>query len=115
MRHVREIDGTEETVIAAQVENECGLMCAAREHSELADRLFSEEQVPKPLLEALDAHLGELPEDVRAAARKASSGSWGEAFGETRWQTSSSRPGIRHVSSSRWPWQAGVNMRFPCS
>lgn len=82
MRHVREIDGTEETVIAAQVENECGLMCAAREHSELADRLFSEEQVPKPLLEALEAHLGELPEDVRAAARKASSGSWGEAFGE---------------------------------
>ncbi len=81
MRHLRESDGKAQTVVAVQVENECGLMCAAREHSELADRLFAQEEVPEALLGALKAHLEELPDDVRAVAGKAQAGSWEEAFG----------------------------------
>ncbi len=81
MRHLRESDGEAQTVVAVQVENECGLMCAAREHSELADRLFAQEEVPEALLGALKAHRDELPDDVRAVAGKAQAGSWEEAFG----------------------------------
>lgn len=84
MAHVREVDGDERTVVAVQVENECGLMTAAREHSAEADELFATEAVPAGLLAYLAEHAGELAPDVRAARgtfSRAKRPTWGEAFG----------------------------------
>ena len=43
MKHLKEIDEAEQTVIAVQVENETGMQGAGREHSDLADELFAGE------------------------------------------------------------------------
>lgn len=40
MRHVRETDSRERTVIMVQVENEIGMLPVAREHSKIADKMF---------------------------------------------------------------------------
>lgn len=83
MAHLCETDSAEETVVAIQVENECGLLGVAREHSELADTLFEAEQVPERLLAALKEKRELLPDDVRAAVDASGRGSWQETFGET--------------------------------
>lgn len=81
MKHLKEADGEEHTVIAVQVENECGLMVAAREHSEAADELFATELVPCELISALKESKG-LPQDVQDIVDECGEGSWKEAFGE---------------------------------
>ncbi len=81
MQHLKETDGAEHTVIAIQVENECGLMVAAREHSEVADALFATEQVPRELLSALK-EAEDLSQDVQDIVASCREGSWAEAFGE---------------------------------
>lgn len=64
MSHLREVDGEEHTVIMMQVENEVGFLGAARDFSEEADNLFSD-QVPECLSNAFGVE-----------------GTWSEAFGE---------------------------------
>src|SRR3954470_17244779 len=41
MQHIRAVDGEAQTVIMVQVENEVGLLGAARDHSEAANRAFA--------------------------------------------------------------------------
>ena len=65
MRHVKEIDGDQHTVIAIQVENEAGVLGTDRDHSENANQLFAQ-AVPAPVLKAFG---------------KANSGTWSEVFG----------------------------------
>ncbi len=48
MRHIRQVDERENTVVAVQVENEPGLQGAAREHSDTADARFAAD-VPQAL------------------------------------------------------------------
>lgn len=67
MAHVRDYDQRVNTVVAVQVENECGLMTTARERSAEADALFASEQVPEGLVAFLREHEGEMADDVRAA------------------------------------------------
>ena len=64
MKHLREIDGTEHTVILVQVENESGAIGSVRDFSPTAERQFAG-QVPAPLVKAL----GKRP------------GTWREVFG----------------------------------
>ena len=52
MRHVREIDGTQHTVLMIQVENESGAIGTVRDHSEAADKEFAG-PVPAALARAL--------------------------------------------------------------
>ena len=40
MAHIREVDSQENAVVTVQVENETGILGAAREHSDIADALF---------------------------------------------------------------------------
>ena len=81
MRHLREVDEREHTVVYMQVENESGLLGAAREHSEEADRLFAG-AVPQDLADCMKAHADTMREDVRAAVEGgAASGTWTEVFG----------------------------------
>lgn len=79
-RHIRTIDAQEQTVVYIQVENEAGLMGAAREHSDLADKLFSG-QVPEDFSAYLHTQTT-LQGDVREAVTKGkASGTWEEVFG----------------------------------
>ncbi len=52
LRHLRETDGGEHTVIMIQVENEIGMIPSARDHSAAADRAFAS-TVPAELINAL--------------------------------------------------------------
>lgn len=81
MRHIREVDGQERTVVLMQVENECGLQGAAREHSKEADALFAGE-VPEAFAAYMRSHLATMAEDIREAVETGkASGSWEEVFG----------------------------------
>lgn len=86
MAHVRDVDAERRTVVAVQVENECGLMTTARERSAEADELFASEQVPEGLVAFLREHRDGLAEDVREAllggvAASEGTGTWQEVFG----------------------------------
>ena len=64
MRHIREIDSEDNTVVVMQVENEIGLLGTDRDYSETAQRAF----------------FAPIPEKLAVALGK--SGNWEEAFGE---------------------------------
>ena len=81
MRFLKETDEQEQTVLAVQVENETGLLSAAREVSEAADAAFAS-PVPEDFLAYMKAHTGTMVEDIRAAVESApDGGSWPEVFG----------------------------------
>ena len=83
MRHLREKDGDENTVVYVQVENESGVMGAVREHSDLADEVFAG-PVPASLAEYLRANTGEMDEDLKHSVEGGmASGTWSEVFGES--------------------------------
>ena len=66
LRHLKEFDSQQQTVLMLQVENEVGILGAARDHSAEADRLFNG-PVPEGLIDSLRGHAGDLsPEIVRA-------------------------------------------------
>jgi hypothetical protein len=65
MRHLKQIDGDQHTVIAVQVENEAGVLGTDRDHSEAANRLFAQQ----------------VPPEVRAAFQRDKPGTWSEVFG----------------------------------
>jgi beta-galactosidase GanA len=83
MRHLREADGAQHTVILVQVENEIGMIPDARDHSAEADALFAA-AVPKGLLGYLAEYAATLAPELRAlwdAAGARTSGTWTEVFG----------------------------------
>lgn len=81
MADLRQFDGEQNTVVAVQVENETGLLGAAREASDEADALFGG-PVPADLISYLRAHTDTMVSDVRSAVEAgASAGSWAEVFG----------------------------------
>ena len=81
MGFLKEYDAQEQTVVAVQVENETGLLGAAREVSDAADAAFAA-PVPPALAAYLRAHTDTMVDDMRAAvAGGAESGSWREVFG----------------------------------
>lgn len=64
MRHIKEVDGTQHTVILIQVENESGAIGTVRDYSPLAEKEFH----------------GQVPADLLKALHK-QPGTWTEAFG----------------------------------
>ncbi|MGA2724329.1 MAG: DUF5597 domain-containing protein [Bryobacteraceae bacterium] len=88
MRHVKEIDGREHTVIMIQVENEIGLPSEPgefRDRSPLANQAY-EGPVPKELMDYLQQHKDTLIPELRQVWEKAgfkTSGTWEEVFGKT--------------------------------
>ncbi len=84
LRHLREIDGVNHTVIMVQVENEIGMIGDARDRSDIADRLFSQ-AVPMEFMQYLQQRKEQLLPEFRAvweAHGFKSRGSWEEVFGE---------------------------------
>lgn len=77
MAYIREVDGEEHTVVSVQVENETGVMGAAREHSDEANVRFA-----APVPQAFVDHMRMAGGEVGAAMEGgSSSGTWTEVFG----------------------------------
>jgi len=83
MRHLRETDGRDHTVIMVQVENEIGMIPDSRDRSAAADSLFHK-GVPAELTSYLQEHKETLVPEFRtfwASAGFRSHGPWEEVFG----------------------------------
>ena len=84
MRHLRRVDDGHRTVLMVQVENEVGMLGAAREHGTAADAAFAE-VVPPVLLDHLTRHQAEVSPTLRErweAAGRHGHGTWEGVFGE---------------------------------
>ena len=83
MRHLRETDGNDHTVIMIQVENEIGMIPDSRDRSAIANQLFAQ-SVPSELMNYLQQHKEELVPEFRAvwqASGFKTRGTWEEIFG----------------------------------
>ena len=84
MRHLREVDGIEHTVLLIQVENEVGVIPESRDHSPAANASFAA-PVPPSLTSYLGTHRNVLTPELRAAWEDAGAkveGTWQEVFGK---------------------------------
>ena len=99
MGFLKDYDGERQTVVAVQVENETGLLGAAREVSDEADRLFGM-PVPADFAAYMKAHSGTMVPDVRAAVENgAEAGSWSEVFGPVADELFSAYHTARYVNA----------------
>ncbi|MBS7606516.1 DUF5597 domain-containing protein [Candidatus Bathyarchaeota archaeon] len=83
MRHIREFDEKEHTVIMMQVENEVGLLGSSRDHNPMAEEEFAK-PVPEELIEYLKANEKSLNPYLRCIWEKSgrrTSENWREIFG----------------------------------
>jgi beta-galactosidase GanA len=83
MRHLREVDGGDHTVIMVQVENEIGMIPDSRDRSAAANKFFNQ-PAPPELMSYLEQHRDTLAPELRAAwaaAKFKSRGTWEEVFG----------------------------------
>jgi len=83
IRHIREVDSKQHTVIMIQVQNEVGVLGDSRNRSDAANEAFAK-PVPTELMEYLIKHKDNLlPElkEVWSATEFKESGTWTEVFG----------------------------------
>lgn len=85
MRHIKEVDSRDHTVLMMQVENEVGVLGDSRDRSAAADRAF-DGPVPAELTRYLKEHQETLYPRLRALWEEngaKTSGTWSEVFGNT--------------------------------
>jgi hypothetical protein len=80
MKHVREEDQDQQTVLMVQVENEVGYLGRGRDRSTAADRLF-QKPVPTALIQKLQADRDSFSPELRAHF-DATGHTWQEVFGD---------------------------------
>jgi beta-galactosidase GanA len=80
MRHVRDTDSDQQTVLMVQVENEVGYLGPGRDRSAEADRLFAE-AVPGALVKALTAKSIQLSPELAGHFNERGR-TWREVFGD---------------------------------
>jgi beta-galactosidase GanA len=83
MRHLREVDGRQHTVLMIQVENEMGVLEDSRDYGPVANQAFAG-PVPPELMAYLVAHRDALVPELRElwdANGSRPSGTWTEVFG----------------------------------
>jgi Domain of unknown function (DUF5597)/Beta-galactosidase len=80
MKHIREKDAEQQTVLMAQVENEVGYLGRGRDRSEAASRLFRN-GVPPELIHKLQGRRDLFSPELRAHFNAAGT-TWTEVFGE---------------------------------
>jgi beta-galactosidase GanA len=84
MKHIREIDGKEHTIIMIQPENEIGMLPTARDYHPLANKKFKE-NVPMEFIEYLKKNKENLVAEFNERWSKngyKESGTWEEIFGK---------------------------------
>jgi beta-galactosidase GanA len=85
MRHLKEIDSKQQTVVMIQVENEIGMLPEARDYSSAANDAFNK-PVPAALINYLESNKNSLlPEIKQVWGSKGfkTSGSWEDVFGKS--------------------------------
>jgi beta-galactosidase GanA len=83
MRHIKDFDSDQHTVVMMQVENEVGVLRDSRDRSAPANKAFAG-PVPKELMDYLQQHKETLSPELRevwGAQGFKNSGSWEEVFG----------------------------------
>ena len=83
MKHIRAVDGTQNTVVMIQVENEIGMIPDARDYCAEAENAFLQ-QVPAELLTYIQKNRNLLTKELSQAwdsAGRKSTGTWEEVFG----------------------------------
>lgn len=80
MKHIREKDQEQQTVLMAQVENEVGYLGRGRDRSEAANRLFRS-AVPPDLIRKLQSRQDSFSPELRAHFNAAGK-TWMEVFGD---------------------------------
>ena len=80
MRHVREKDSQQQTVVMVQVENEVGYLGPGRDRSPESDKLFRA-PVPEQLIHALSTKRLHLPPELAAHFNQGGN-TWSEVFGD---------------------------------
>ena len=83
MRHIRQIDSEDHTVIAMQVENEAGVLGSTRDYCEAANETFAK-PVPRGLIDYLEHNRENLVPELKKiwdAGGNRSNGTWEEIFG----------------------------------
>jgi hypothetical protein len=86
MKHVREIDAHDHTILMVQVENEVGVLNDSRDRSPLAEEIFAK-PVPAELMSLFVQHKETLAPELRGvweANGSKTSGTWTEVFGPTK-------------------------------
>ena len=84
MRHLREFDGNDHTVIMVQVENEIGMIPDSRDRSAIANELFNQ-PVPTELMNYLQQRKEQLIPEFRGVWAEngfKTRGTWEEIFGK---------------------------------
>jgi len=84
MRHVKEVDGQQHTVLMIQVENEVNVEGDSRDRSPAANRAFAG-PAPKELMDYLQKHKDGLISELRQVWETAgfkTAGTWEEVFGK---------------------------------
>ncbi len=87
MEYLKRADGSENTVLMVQVENEIGMLPIARERGAAADKLFAG-AVPADLMRALTARGEKVEPELRERWQKfgrKTSGTWVQVFGDDDW------------------------------
>jgi len=85
MRHIRQTDGKQHTVLMIQVENEIGMLPEARDHSAMANEAFGR-PVPPMLTAYLNTHRNTLAPEIKKHWQDNGSkaaGTWEEVFGKS--------------------------------
>jgi hypothetical protein len=80
LRHLKQFDSQQQTVLMLQVENEVGILGAARDHSAEAERLFNG-PISENLIDSLRVHADALPEDF-GRTWKPNGRNWPAAFAD---------------------------------
>jgi beta-galactosidase GanA len=84
MRHVKQTDSQQHTVVMIQVENEIGMLPSARDHSQPAEAAFSQ-PVPGKLMAYLSLHRDKLVPEIQKLWQDAgfkTTGNWETVFGK---------------------------------
>lgn len=119
MRHLKDVDSQQQTVIMIQIENEVGLHGHPRDYCPLAETTYHA-PVPKTLTDWLTAHRDQLlPETLSAwqANGFKTSGTWEEVFGKNdrtaeifmAWNYASYMNSIAAAGKAEYPLPTFVN------
>ncbi len=117
MKHLREFDGRKHTVIMVQVENEIGMIPEARDHSAIADQLYSN-SVPQELMDYLQQHRDALTSELTAVWGTngfKTSGTWQDVLAREPERKRFSWPGIMRVMPTASPRRAKWNIHCRCT
>jgi beta-galactosidase GanA len=117
MKHLKEKDGNQQTVLMVQVENEVGYLGIGRDRSETANRLF-EGPVPPQLMQELQKNRDLLSPELRAHFNPAGK-TWSTAFGDVSdevfmtWNYARFIQTVAEAGKREYPLPMYVNCQLP--